>query len=97
MKTKRIKQIHAYKLDLTKISGQGDFFCPQCGTEISPEDYSEKAYSILDIFVEPYGLSEVVIGCKKCTSQIHLTGFSSLPENRESIKKKQFSANQKRN
>ncbi len=80
MKTKRSKQIHAYKLDLTRMSGKGDFLCPQCGTEISPDDCSESVYSILDIIVEPYGLSEVVIGCNKCTSQIHLTGFSSFRE-----------------
>jgi predicted RNA-binding Zn-ribbon protein involved in translation (DUF1610 family) len=89
MKTKRIKQIHAYKIDLTKVSGKGDFVCPQCGAEISPDDCSKEVYSILDIMVEPYGLSEVIICCNKCTSQIHLTGFSSLPENEECTRKNQ--------
>jgi predicted RNA-binding Zn-ribbon protein involved in translation (DUF1610 family) len=81
MKTKKVKQIHAYKIDLNQINGTGEFCCPQCGAEISPDDCSEKIYSILDITVERDGLSEIVVGCNKCTSQIHLTGFSSLPKN----------------
>jgi hypothetical protein len=75
-----MKQIHAYKLDLTKIDGNGDFVCPRCGNKISPDDQTEKAYSILGSKVEHNGL-EVVICCQKCYSHIHLTGFSLLQEN----------------
>jgi hypothetical protein len=76
-----MKQIHAYKLDLTKIDGNGDFACPRCGTKISPDDQTEKVYSILGSRVEHNGLVEVVICCQKCCSHIHLTGFSLLQEN----------------
>jgi uncharacterized C2H2 Zn-finger protein len=73
-----MKQIHVYKLDLTKIDGNGDFSCPKCGAIISPDDVTEEAYSILETKVNKFGLGELVIRCNRCTSQIHLTGFSLL-------------------
>ncbi len=73
-----MKQIHMYVLDLTKIGGDGDFPCPECGTIISPDDCDEESYSILDINVNTQGLEELVVCCKKCASQLHLTGFSLL-------------------
>ena len=73
-----MKQIHAYKIDLTRIEGNGDFACPRCGTVISPDDDAEEAYAILEPKVDYQGLKELVIQCKKCGVQIHLTGFSML-------------------
>jgi hypothetical protein len=81
-----MKQKQVYVLDLTKISGSGDFSCPRCGASISPSDCTEKVYSILEAKVNRHGLEELVIRCNKCTSQIHLTGFSllqKLPETEE--------------
>jgi predicted RNA-binding Zn-ribbon protein involved in translation (DUF1610 family) len=75
---KRMKQIHVYRLDLTKIDGSGEFSCPQCGNVISPDDDTEKAYSIVETKASKQGLEEVVICCNRCTSQIHLSGFSLL-------------------
>jgi hypothetical protein len=75
-----MKQIHAYKIDLTKIKGEGDLACPRCGTVISPDDETEAVYSILGSKVNSSGLKEVVICCNKCSSHIHLTGFSLLQE-----------------
>lgn len=69
-----MKQIHVYKLDLTKIDGRGELLCPQCGSFISPDDVTEKAYSILETKVSKHGLEEVVIRCNRCTSQIQLSG-----------------------
>jgi DNA-directed RNA polymerase subunit RPC12/RpoP len=74
-----MKHIHAYKIDLTKIDGNGDFACPRCGTRISPDDETEAVYSILGSKVNSNGL-EVVLRCDKCSSHIHLTGFSLLQE-----------------
>jgi len=71
-------QMHAYKIDLTKIDGNGDFACPRCGTKISPDDETEEVYSILGSKVNRNGLEEVIICCRKCSSHIHLTGFSLL-------------------
>jgi DNA-directed RNA polymerase subunit RPC12/RpoP len=73
-----MKQIHVYKLDLTKIDGSGDLSCPHCGSAISPDDVTEEAYSILETKVSKHGLEEVTIRCNRCTSQIHLSGFSLL-------------------
>lgn len=73
-----MKQIQVYVLDLTKIDGNGDFSCPRCGNAISPDDYTEEAYSILETNVSNQGLEELVIRCNKCESELHLTGFSLL-------------------
>jgi DNA-directed RNA polymerase subunit RPC12/RpoP len=75
-----MKQLHAYKIDLTKIEGSGSFACPRCGTKISPDDETEAVYSILGSKVNSNRLDEVVIRCNKCSSHIHLTGFSLLQE-----------------
>ena len=75
-----MKQTQMHKLDLTKISGNGDFSCPGCGATLSPDDCSEEGYSILEAKVNHEGLEEVIIVCKTCASQIDLTGFSLLQE-----------------
>jgi len=73
-----MEQAQAYKVDLTKISGNGDFPCPRCGNVISPDETTEETYCILEPKVNSHGLEEVVLCCNKCESQIHLTGFSLL-------------------
>jgi len=73
-----MKQMQVYVLDLTKIDGSGDFPCPKCGITISPDDNTEKAYSILEAKVSNQDLEEIMIRCNKCASEIHLTGFSLL-------------------
>jgi DNA-directed RNA polymerase subunit RPC12/RpoP len=83
-----MKQTHAYVLDLTKIDGNGDFSCPRCGTAISPDDYTEEAYSILETKVNSHGLEELVIRCNKCASKLHLTGFSLLQKLSETDEEK---------
>jgi hypothetical protein len=75
-----MRQIHAYKIDLTKIEGNGDVTCPRCGTKISPDDETEATYSILGSKVNSNCLDEVLICCNRCSSHIHLTGFSLLRE-----------------
>jgi predicted RNA-binding Zn-ribbon protein involved in translation (DUF1610 family) len=79
-KARNMRQIHVYNIDLTRIDGSGDFPCPRCGTNISPNDNTEKAYSILEPKVNNQGLEEIVIQCIKCGSFIHLTGFSLLQD-----------------
>lgn len=74
-----MKQSHRleYVVDLTKIEGAGDFPCPRCGVVISPEDDSERVYSILKTKVRDERLEELVVLCHKCGSKIRLTGFLS--------------------
>jgi hypothetical protein len=79
-KVNEMAQTQAYKLDLTKIEGKGDFACPRCGNKISPNETTEETYSILEPKVNSHGLVEIVICCNICKSQIHLTGFSLLQE-----------------
>jgi predicted RNA-binding Zn-ribbon protein involved in translation (DUF1610 family) len=77
-KGKRSEQVLVTELDLTKIEGNGDFPCPNCGVTISPEDESEDVYIILEEKVRDDALEEMLIQCNKCGSQIRLTGFSVL-------------------
>lgn len=75
-----MEQLQACKLDLTKISGDGEFPCPKCGAIISPDDTNKDTYHIIEPKVNSQGLSEIVLACNKCGSQIHLTGFALLQE-----------------
>jgi len=75
-----MEQTQAYKLDLTKMHGNGDFSCPKCGSIISPDETTDKSYCILEPKVNSHGLQELVICCNMCKSHIHLTGFSLLEE-----------------
>jgi transcription initiation factor IIE alpha subunit len=75
MKTKLLLE---YKVDLAKIEGSGDFPCPKCGVNLSPEDQTEDTYSIKEIKTRRDRLEEVVIQCHSCKSLIHLTGFKLL-------------------
>ncbi len=72
-------------LDLTKIDGKGDFPCPICGNTISPDDSTEKTYSILEAKVRDQGLEEIIIRCNKCENELHLTGFSLLQKLDENL------------
>jgi hypothetical protein len=73
-----LKQLRVYKIDLTKIQGNGDFLCPNCGITISPEDETEEFYTILESIIRNNMLEEVIIQCNRCTNRIQVTGFSKL-------------------
>ena len=75
---KQTKQVLVTELDLTKIDGNGDFPCPNCGVIISPEDETEDVYTIVEETVRNDALEEMLIQCTKCGSRIRLTGFSIL-------------------
>ena len=77
-KGKQMKQVLVSELDLTKIQGNGDFPCPNCGVTISPEDESDDVYIILEEKVRNDALEELVIQCNNCSSRIRLTGFPIL-------------------
>lgn len=82
-----MKQSQAYRIDLTKIEGNGDFPCPSCGTVISPDDETEDVYVILETKLKNEALQELVIQCNKCRSKINLTGFLSTQTNEPVIEK----------
>jgi DNA-directed RNA polymerase subunit RPC12/RpoP len=76
-----MKQVSAFRIDLSKIEGDGEFPCPSCGTPISPEDESEDTYEIVDVETKEDGsIEKLSIYCKKCGSKIHLEGFDLLKE-----------------
>jgi len=66
-----------FTIDLAKIEGKGDFPCPCCGVNISPEDETESIYVIVETKVRGDSLEELVILCNKCGSKIRLVGFVS--------------------
>ena len=75
-----MKRPAVYKVDLTKIEGEGDFPCPNCGVIISPEDETETIYTILETKMKKESLKELRIQCNRCGSKIHLVGFLPLSE-----------------
>jgi transcription initiation factor IIE alpha subunit len=75
MKTKLLLE---YKIDLAKIEGKGEFSCPKCKAQLSPEDETEAMYSIKEIKTRRNRLEELVIQCHRCESLIHLVGFKLL-------------------
>jgi len=70
-----MKQPLVHVVDLTKIKGEGEFPCPNCGVVISPEDETEDVYKILETKVKGESLEELLILCNKCGSKIRLVGF----------------------
>lgn len=75
-----LQGIKCYTIDLTKTDGSGEFNCPRCGTELSPEDETENVYTILDPVMQEDCLQKIIIKCNKCGSQINLVGFDLLKE-----------------
>ncbi len=75
-----MKRPAVYRVDLTKIEGEGDFSCPNCGAVISPEDETEAVYTILETRMKKESLEELIIQCNKCGSEIRLVGFLSVSD-----------------
>lgn len=75
-----MQRIWFYTIDLTRISGSGEFRCPKCGTEMSPEDETEEVYTILEAVTKGDCLERIILQCNRCGSQIHLIGFDFLNE-----------------
>jgi DNA-directed RNA polymerase subunit RPC12/RpoP len=70
--------VKSFTVDLTQIRGRGDFKCPRCGVEISPDDKTEGTYTILEAIMRGESLDKIALQCNRCKSQIHLTGFHAL-------------------
>ncbi|MDH5482144.1 MAG: hypothetical protein OEY22_04595 [Candidatus Bathyarchaeota archaeon] len=64
-----------FTIDLAKIKGRGEFKCPRCGIKISPNDETEKAYTVLEPVMQGDLLERILLQCNKCGSQICLIGF----------------------
>jgi molybdopterin/thiamine biosynthesis adenylyltransferase len=69
-----------YVVDLTRISGDGEFPCPRCSQKISPDDDTESKYKIVETKVKGDDLEELLLQCKKCGTYIRLTGFLDTTE-----------------
>jgi hypothetical protein len=80
MMNKEFRKGKLITLDLTAIDGEGSFACPTCGTLISPDDESEKAYKIVNTKVIDDELAELVVCCGTCGTVIKLTGFQQMME-----------------
>jgi ribosomal protein S27AE len=75
-----LQRIKCYTIDLTKIKGSGEFRCPRCGAEMSPDDETEEVYTILEAITKGDSLERIILQCNKCGSQVHLIGFDFLKE-----------------
>lgn len=70
-----MKTIESFTIDLSKIEGNGEFSCPKCGIKMSPDDPTEKTYTILKPVMKGENLGKIVLQCNKCMSRIQLIGF----------------------
>ena len=73
-------KVKVHTVDMTKTKGRGEFECPKCGTEISPDDMTEETFVILDTITKGDSLEKIILRCNNCGSQIHITGFHLLEE-----------------
>lgn len=71
-----MKQMLGYPVDLLKLGGNGDFFCPCCGAIISPDDETNESYTIIEASVKHDTLENLLIKCENCSNKILITGFS---------------------
>jgi predicted RNA-binding Zn-ribbon protein involved in translation (DUF1610 family) len=70
--------LSTYRVDLTTIEGEGDFSCPKCGAQISPDDETETAYTIVETIIgNDDELESMIIRCNKCESMINIEGFDT--------------------
>jgi hypothetical protein len=87
MKQKLANQAVVYRIELSVINKNGSLPCPSCGAHISPDDHTDKIYTLLDANMNEYGLDEIVIRCNRCQSQIYISGFSKAENLLHSSKK----------
>jgi ribosomal protein S27AE len=73
-----LQGIRFYTIDLAKLGGKGEFMCPKCQIEISPDDLTESTYTILEPVMKDNCLEKLRIQCNKCGTQIQLVGFNVL-------------------
>ena len=69
-----------YKIDLTDtkiVDAEGNFLCPRCGVNISPDDVTMETYSILETRSKNGALKEIILSCM-CGIPIHLVGYQLL-------------------
>ena len=63
-----------FEIDLTKVDSP-NVPCPKCGNVFYPDDESEDSYIIIETKVEEEKLKEIIVNCRKCGSNVRLTGF----------------------
>jgi hypothetical protein len=70
------KPTDTFNVDLSLTEGSGEFECPKCGSKISPDDYSEDAYTLLEPAMKGNSLEKIILKCNKCEGIINVTGFN---------------------
>ncbi len=80
MKRQTMKKEKLCTLDLATIEGEGSFPCPICRTMISPDDETEKVYTIIDTKMIGDQLAELLIRCGTCGTAIRVIGFQQIME-----------------
>jgi transcription elongation factor Elf1 len=75
----KAQEAMSFVVSLLETEGRGEFRCPRCGVEISPDDTTENVYRIVELVMKGNELGKIVIECNNCGSIIHLIGFYLLP------------------
>lgn len=79
-----------YKVDLNKTKGEGEFTCPVCGSVISPDDFDEKSYKIIEIRTLDNEIDEILLKCNKCHNTISVVGFDKFNPEKKTKKSRKL-------
>ena len=74
----KVQETMFFVVNLLETEERGEFRCPRCGVEISPDDATENVYRIVELVMNKDDLDKIVIECNDCGSIIHLIGFNLL-------------------
>jgi len=55
-----------------QVDEHGIFLCPKCKTELSPDDYDETAYTMLEPIMAKNELGALLTQCNNCSSKIKI-------------------------
>ena len=75
-----MKLTEIYVVRISELGDDASFMCPQCGNIISPNDFSDIAYTIESVFLNDKSEGIVVVIFCKCGYKLLLDLNTSFPE-----------------
>lgn len=67
-----------FSITPNQLDKNGSFLCPKCKNRISPDDYDEIAYTILEPIMVKNELVALLIQCNNCKTKVKIMTQESL-------------------